>query len=292
MMINIAKLNFWGCLKMHIGISTYAYTWAIGVPGYPLPDAPLTAFALLDRAHALGVDVVQFADNLPLDRLNTAELDELISRARTLNLALEIGTRGIAYEHLMHYLALAQAVASPLVRIVIDTADLHPDPPDIVAALRRVMPDYERAGVRLAIENHDRFRARELRSMIEHIGSDHVGVCLDTVNSFGALEGPDVVLDALAAHVINVHVKDFQVRRMSHNMGFIVEGTPAGDGMLDLPWLMDQLRSHGRDPNLILELWTPPELAINDTIAKESAWAERSVHYLHSVVPSARIATT
>ena len=53
----------------------------------------------------------------------------------------------------------------------------------------------------------------------------------------------DVALDeevtrALAPHTLNLHLKDFTVRRVSHMMGFVVEGTPAGQGMLDVPWLL------------------------------------------------------
>jgi hypothetical protein len=37
------------------------------------------------------------------------------------------------------------------------------------------------------------------------------------------------------------------------------------------------LKSFGRDPNAILELWTPPELELRDTIQKEAGWARTSV---------------
>ena len=49
----------------------------------------------------------------------------------------------------------------------------------------------------LAIENHDRFNSTTLVEILERIDSDRVGICLDTVNSFGALEGPEVVLENL-----------------------------------------------------------------------------------------------
>ena len=56
----------------------------------------------------------------------------------------------------------------------------------------------------------------------------YVGICLDTVNSFGSLEGPEVVIETLAPYTVNLHIKDFDIRRTDHNMGFTIFGTPAG----------------------------------------------------------------
>ena len=56
--------------------------------------------------------------------------------------------------------------------------------------LQRQRLMFEEAGVVLAIENHDKFSTDELVYMVEELGPSWVGICLDTVNSFGALEGP------------------------------------------------------------------------------------------------------
>jgi len=269
---------------MRLGVSSYTYTWAIGVPGHP-PDLPMTAVDLLNTSAGLGVHVVQVADNLPLDQLSSAELDDFENRASELDVAVEVGTRGISPDHLRTYLRLAERFRSPILRVVIDTAGHHPPEDEVVDTIRAIMPEFEQADVCLAIENHDRFTAGAFTRMIERVGSDCVGICLDTVNSFGALEGPEVVVDVLGPWTINLHVKDFAIFRASHLMGFTVEGRPAGQGRLDVPWLVGRLRDLGRDPNAILELWTPPEDTLSATIAKERAWAETSVEYLRGLIP-------
>jgi sugar phosphate isomerase/epimerase len=270
-----------------LGLSSYTYTWAIGVPRHP-PERPLDGMGLLDKAAALNVTVVQIADNLPLDRVDPAELDRLAARAGTLGIAIEVGTRGIAPDHLRAYLRLAQRLASPILRVVIDTPSHRPSADEIVDTLRSFVPDLHEAGVTLAIENHDRFPAATFVRIVERIDSDHVGVCLDTANSFGALEGPAVVVETLAPWTVNLHVKDFDVVRVPHQMGFAIEGRPAGQGRLDVPWLLARLRAAsraaGHDPNAILELWTPPEETLAGTIAKEDAWAASSVAYLRPLV--------
>lgn len=268
---------------MQLGISSYTYTWAIGVPGYPTP-APLTFRGLMEKAAACGVRVLQVADNLPLHRLTPDELAAVAQMASRLGLQIETGTRGIAADHLAKYLGIAQQLGSPFLRVVVDTAHHHPPPDEVVATLNGVLPAFAAAGVTLALENHDRLRVATLVDILERLQGP-VGVCLDTVNSFGALEGPDVVVEALGPWSVNLHVKDFRVRRADHAMGFTVEGTPAGGGQLDLPWLLGRLRRFGRDPNAILELWTPPEATVAATIAKEEQWARQSIAYLRQVIP-------
>src|SRR5690349_17619075 len=105
---------------MQLGISSYTYTWAIGVPGYEAPRSPMDAFDLLARAIGHGVSVLQVADNLPLSGLPLAELDAFTEQARAANVAIEVGTRGIEPENLRAYLALARRFGSPFVRVVID----------------------------------------------------------------------------------------------------------------------------------------------------------------------------
>lgn len=269
---------------MRLGISSWTYAWAIGVPGHP-PEHPMDALGLLDRTAELDVHLVQVADNLPLDRLSLTQLDAFEKRASELDINIELGTRGIGHDNLRTYLELAQRLKSPILRAVIDTAHHHPDADEVVGIIAAIIPDFERAGVCLAIENHDRFRAKTLANILKRIGSHYVGICLDTVNSFGALEGPEVVLEVLGPLVVNLHVKDFAIFRASHLMGFTLEGRPAGEGRLNVPWLLEELAGLGLDPNAILELWTPPEESLAATIAKEDAWAVASVKYLRTLIP-------
>jgi sugar phosphate isomerase/epimerase len=148
-----------------------------------------------------------------------------------------------------------------------------------------VLPEFERAHVVLAIENHDLIRAADLAGIVEAAGSPNVGICLDTVNSFGCTEGPDHVIGKLIRHVVSVHVKDFTIRRAPHMMGFEIVGMPAGQGMLDVPGLLSALRAAKRDPNAILELWPSPECDIETTVVKEREWARQSVRYLRTLIP-------
>ncbi len=268
---------------MRLGLGSYALAWAIGVPGHE-PERPLDVFGFLERAAELGFDLVQIADNLPLHRLSEDDLGQLKSLARRLSIDIEVGMRGLTGGNLEHYLELAQFFASPLLRVVVDSEGHHPNLDEVVSTVREVLPQFEKSGVTLAVENHDRFKARDLLGIIEALDSPFVGVCLDTVNSFGALEGPEVVVKTLAPFVVNLHIKDFEVRREHHNMGFRIAGTPAGRGSLNIPWLVKTLETKAREANAILELWPSPERSVSETVEKESEWLKQSQRYLKGLL--------
>ena len=166
-----------------------------------------------------------------------------------------------------------------------DTAQCQPSANEIVRTLSAAAPEIEAAGVTLAIENHDHFKARELLAIIQRINSQWVGVCLDTVNSFGALEGPEIVVETLGPWTVDLHIKDFCVSRAPHKMGFTLEGKPAGQGELNVPWLLATLDALGSECDAILELWPPPQPSTAETVALERTWAEESVAYLRQLIP-------
>lgn len=272
---------------MRLGLGSYAYSWSIGVPGHA-PATPMTALDLLAEAARLGARLVQCCDNLPLARLSPAELDLFESRARAGNLAIELGTLGMEVGHLRTQLALARRLGCRFLRLVLDSPGDEPSPAEVVARLEPLLPEFEASGVRLAIENHDRFPSATLAGIVRKLGPGRVGICLDTVNSFGAMEGPEVVVRNLAEFTLCLHVKDFAIRRMSHRMGFVLEGCPAGRGQLDVPWLLDRLSSRPHPFDVILETWVPPAASLPETIARERAWAEESVQYLRRTLPAER----
>jgi 3-oxoisoapionate decarboxylase len=271
---------------LKLGIGSYTYTWAVGVPGH-IPERPLSALGLMERADRLGARVVQFCDNLPLTALADREIDALAAYSREKGIAVEVGMRGIADPaSILAYLDLAVRLGSPFVRVVIDSKGHEPSPAETISLLAPLVTRFSQAGIRLAIENHDRMPSSTLVGIVEALGPSVVGICLDTVNSLGCLEGPDVVVKTLAPYTLNLHVKDFTLQRTNSQMGFVVAGCPAGQGRLDVPWILGQLRSAGRDVNAIIELWTPAGPTLDETLSREASWAQQSVEYLRRYIPA------
>jgi sugar phosphate isomerase/epimerase len=268
---------------MKPGISSYTYTWAVGVPG-SAPPGPLSARNLIDKAELSGLSVVQIADNLPLESLPPVELEELYKYACSKGISIEMGGRGLTAEHTMKCLYAAERLKSSILRMVTDSQGFEPGLQTIISLVKELVPELKSRRIKLAIENHDRLKARDFEKIILSVGSEWVGICLDSVNSMGAGEGFVTVSEILLPYTINLHVKDFTIFRVSDKMGLVIEGRPAGRGFLNIPELLEKAESTGLCNSAILELWTPPEPSLEDTIAKESAWAEESINYLKLVL--------
>jgi 3-oxoisoapionate decarboxylase len=270
-------------MRMQLGLSSYTYTWAVGVPG-SVPANPLSAFGLVDKACNSGLKLVQIADNLPLEEKSDDELSELYEYAVKKGVSIEMGSRGLTPEHTIKCLETAQKLHSPILRMVIDRCGYEPDLRMIKDIIKELLPEFKSKKIRLAIENHDRFKAREFEEIINAAGKEWVGICLDSVNSMGAGEGFETVSELLIPYTINLHIKDFTIFRVSHKMGFVIEGRQAGKGMLNISSVISSLSKKGRCQSAILELWTPPEPEIEDTILKEERWALESVDYLKNIL--------
>jgi len=236
---------------------------------------------LLERASALKVDVVQIADNLPLHTLDSAELGDARDQAADLGVAIEIGTRGVEPAHLLRYLSLAAQFDAVLLRTLTASAESQPSLEQAEKWIREVLSKFEDQGITLGLENYETYSCRELAALVRRLDSRRVGVCLDTVNSLGALETPDRVVETLAPLTVNLHIKDFIIDRVPEKMGFVVSGASAGSGRLDIPWLLGQMPS-GKNVTAILEQWPPLKDSIEATVAMEQEWAERGVQYLRS----------
>ncbi|MBI4582353.1 MAG: TIM barrel protein [Planctomycetes bacterium] len=117
-------------------------------------------------------------------------------------------------------------------------------------ALQRLVPEAERRGVVLAIENvWNSFLLSpvELRELIDRVNSPWVGAYLDTGNvlKFGM---PEDWVRVLGRRIARVHVKDFKVA-VGTKEGFV----PPGDGDANWPAIVAALRQTGYDGPMTYE---------------------------------------
>jgi sugar phosphate isomerase/epimerase len=230
----------------------------------------------------LGVDVVQIADNLPLHVFTDTQLEEIREAAGVRGLTLQAGTRGVEPAHLLRYIAITHRVGAKILRTLTHTATSKPDIATVEDWIREILPALEQHEVTLAVENNESHRAAEYASLIRHIGSPHVGICLDTANSLGRAESLETVVQHLAEHTVVLHAKDHDIQRIDTRMGFVVVGRPAGEGRVAFDWLFNELLSRGRDVSVILEHWPPFVGSIEETVRLEDEWVARSVRFLKS----------
>jgi len=253
-----------------LGLSSYIFRWAIGTPSFQ-PLQPLDAFGVLERAQSLGVQSVQFCDNLPLHRLHRSEWQRLLGVAAEMGLGIGLGTTGLDRDRLQRYLELGAEAGTRYVRLVPGTRDGSA----LEAAIRQILPDCHSLSVGIALETHADIPTHQLAMVVQAIADPMVRVCLDTANSLGQLELPSAFIPRLAPLTVQIHLKDYTVEPME--IGHHITGRPLGEGKLDLTMVREALLASGSRPEVLLELWTDPASTIEATLAKEVDWIQLSV---------------
>jgi 3-oxoisoapionate decarboxylase len=253
----------------------------LGIDSYSLRWQGWNAFQLLEYSAKLGLDNVHYSERRNLDSLDADYLTSLKTRAGELGVALEVGMGsfdrysssfrpelGTGEQQLTAMLQAATIIGSPVVRCFLGTqADrLGPTPfqqhlDECVRTLRAVASLARELGIRVAVENHGGvdLLARELRWLVEEVGPDAVGVCLDTGNPAYGGEDPVLSLEILAPYVVSSHVRDTRVWAVEN--GAMAQWVPLGEGNVDLSRIVEILTKHAPNPPVDLEIITgsPPK---------------------------------
>ena len=257
-----------------IGLGTYAYFWQ-HAEGLTLAQA-------FDDARAQGVELFQICDYAPLESISDRELADAAHAARENGLTIELGTKGIEPERLFRFLRLAEAFDARLVRSMIHGPDAAPNVTDAPAMLAESVGAYAASGITLALETYEQVATADLVGVVEAVGSDALGICLDPANVVARLEQPTDCIALAAPHVKNVHVKDFAFARQDGWVGFTYSGARMGSGLHDYAHLLDVVRPRERGINEIVEHWLPWQGDSAATIRTERDWTRATLEYLRS----------
>lgn len=225
----------------------------LGYDTYSIRAWGWKAMQHLDYAAKLRLDAVQLSGIGDFESLEPAFLSKVRDRARELNLILDGGTGCICptaaawgkrtddpVEYLGKAIGVAQAIGTRCVRVFVGSnADRFRDLPldahieSTVKVLRACRSRAMDANLRIAIENHGDFQARELLTLIETAGKEYVGACLDTGNPLHVLEDPVTTLEVLGPVAVTTHYRDGCV--YEHPRGVAVQWTAMGEGSVDFP---------------------------------------------------------
>jgi sugar phosphate isomerase/epimerase len=129
-----------------------------------------------------------------------------------------------------------------------------------IKSLRLAEPVAARERMRLAIENHKDWRIDQMLEILKNIDSEYLGVCVDTGNSVALLEDPMAVVEAYAPYSFAAHLKDLAVAE--HEDGFLLADVPLGQGLLDLPKIVEILRKANPEIQFSLEMATRDSLKV------------------------------
>ena len=129
-----------------------------------------------------------------------------------------------------------------------------------VEAIRSVRSQALDAGVKVGIENHGDFQARQVKAIIEETGKDTTGSCVDSGNPGMLSEDPFLALEILAPYIITSHFRDSVV--YGHPSEAVVQWVALGDGSIDMKLLAQRFADLCPKAVLGLEILTgiPPKV--------------------------------
>jgi sugar phosphate isomerase/epimerase len=256
---------------MKIGIDSYCYHRYFGevYPVQTAPDAAMTIDDFLTRTVELGAEGVSL-ESCFLPQRDPAYLSELCARLDELELqrvyawghpnGLLGGKSPEAYDEMIESISQARAVKAGVMRVVGNNGryrfDEHEKQIDRLSALfADAVKEAEAQGIRLAIENHQDFTLEELATLLENVSSPYLGLTFDSGNCLRILDDPIKGLERLAGRVFATHIKDIRLQRgMPADRWQFFACVPAGEGVVDLPRIIEILKAAGYGGMLAVEL--------------------------------------
>lgn len=129
-----------------------------------------------------------------------------------------------------------------------------------IQGIRSVRSQALDAGVKIAIENHNDFIARQVKTIIEEAGKDIASSCLDCGNPVMLGEDPLLALETLAPYVTSTHIRDSVI--YEHPRGAAAQWVALGDGCIDLVQFTKRFRELCPQAPMLLEIITgrPPTI--------------------------------
>lgn len=255
--------------QMGVVVHSYASRWNSKVPSTRYPGFK-DAIEMLQHCHTIGAGGIQV--------MVRGWDKDFVNRFRRANEKLGMYLEGSIWlpasdgevESFDHDIAQAKAAGATVVRTVCLTGRRYESfhtaqefkefKKNAIASLKRAEPVVRKHKVKLAVENHKDWRAEELISILDDIGSEWLGVTLDFGNSISLIEDPMDVLNTLAPRAFTTHVKDMGVAE--YEDGFLLSEVPLGQGLLDLPLMFEICRRHNPSVTFNLEMITRDPLKI------------------------------
>src|SRR5258706_751396 len=250
-----------GATMFRTGLNPYGLTYYLGLQGAHGPRANPNGRGLeglMGIAKEIGAKSIEI-HNPWFTAMSDAELRAL--RERLAGLGLQpIVSYGLPWEPYEGAIRAAIALDAKIIRTPLtpvlcgDRAAKGEQWPALVASVRTKLNDLAReaarAGITIAVENHQDFGSRELLDFCAEAG-DNVGVCFDTGNTFPVAESPMDFARRVAPRVRHVHFKDYRAHWTDE--GYRLVRCAIGDGAVPFREVATVLAEHHRSLTASLE---------------------------------------
>ena len=279
-----------------------AYHDLIGLGSYAFRNAvrrranPVDSIAFIEAVAELGLKRALICENLNYCTLSDGYIRKLAETTEQHGITIEVGMRGASRDNLERHIEIAKILNAKLIRLVLggmqhDTLLKDEERRHLQAqalqSIKNILPALEDAGLYLGIENHFDLHAMELLELVHQVNSRHVGLIFDSTNCLGFAEKPMDVLRLMEGHLLSVHIKDYECRKMDG--GYMISGTDLGEGFLDVTDVIQTAHSFNPNASFIVEYNMQPcaEMPESELIKWEQERAAKNVSASISAVARA-----
>lgn len=290
--------------KMKLGLHTYTlHLWGLGqnwgIKADPRPKA-MSLIQLMDKSREWGLDGLHIT-GCDLETKDDRRLEEVKNAARARGLYLEYNFSldeefdPRLTDTVADGITITEKIGGDLAKLSLDVrrprplygSCFHPQVMrqlcDVYDQVKAALPQLEKTGIRLALENHTETFADEILWLIQKIDHPLVGACVDTVNSMGVLENPETAVEKLAPFAFSNHFCDHKLDRDQFGIRF--HGVALGDGDIDCFKTYATIRDHSPTDRITFEIeWDMGEDSLETAREKEMDACIRSIKYAREVL--------
>jgi 3-oxoisoapionate decarboxylase len=159
---------------------------------------------------------------------------------------------GTAEEQIARWLKISRTLGATTMRVVIgsskDRSQIEKHIASTAQVLKGMRSRIRDSGIKIALENHGGdVQAREVKALIDEVGSDILGVCIDSGNPLWMLEDPRLTLELLGPFSIDNHIRDTAIWRVPEGVAF--RWVNMGEGNVDIDgWVKKFVQTHPGQP--------------------------------------------
>jgi sugar phosphate isomerase/epimerase len=256
---------------MKVGIDSYCYHRFFGevYPQQKKPAKTMTLESFIKRAHELKVDAVSL-ESCFIPRFDASYLSEIKGMLDEYKLdrvfawghpdGLEGGRNEKAFAEMVKSIEYAKAIGADVMRVCGASLMFRNEPhgpmlEKLAKMFSEAVKVSEKAGVKIADENHIDFNSDEMLSLIKAVNSPYFGINFDTGNFMRVLDDPIKGMEKLAKYTFATHVKDLKPNRdAAVDDWYFFSSTPVGEGLVNNQKLAKLLKDAGYKGLLAMEI--------------------------------------
>ena len=257
---------------MKVGIDSYCYHRFFGevYDEQVAPPKTMTLEDFINRARELEVDGVSL-ESCFIPRFDDGYLSEIKGMLDEFDLdrvfawghpdGLEGGKNEKMFDEMIEMIEYAKAVGARVMRVVGSSLmfrfESHEQQIERLSKMfSEAVKVAEKAGVRMAVENHIDFNSDEIITLLKNVDSPYLGINFDTGNFVRVLDDPIQAMEKLVTYVYATHIKDLRIQQgVPVNEWYFFSCTPiGGGGIVDNQKLAQKLEENEYDGFLAVEI--------------------------------------